>query len=79
MLENLEVGVVPDHEQTEAEDPNAAQEGGCGGPSKLREEGVRQDVEDQVEDGELQVPTGPEVVEEDDLTRDRAYQAEELH
>ena len=79
MLENLEVGVVPDHEQAEAEDPDAAQEGRRRGAGELRKEGVGQDVEDEVEDGELEVAASPEVVEEDDLARDRTDQAEELH
>ncbi len=74
MRQYLEVGVVPQHEEAEGGDADGAQEGAGSDGGKLGEGSVGEDVEDQVDDGELQLLPRPQVVEEDGLAREGARQ-----
>ena len=78
MLGEFEVGIVPQHDEAEAEDSHDPQDGGGGGGGELREEGVGDDVEHEVGHRELQLPAGPQVVEEGGLAREGANQTDQL-
>lgn len=78
LLGEFEVGIVPQHDEAEAEDSHDPQDGGGGGGGELGEECVGDDVEHKVGHGELQLPAGPQVVEEGGLAREGANQTYQL-
>ena len=78
LLGEFEAGIVSQHDEAEAEDSHNAQDGGGGGGGELGEEGIGDNVEHEVKDGELQLPAGPQVVEECGLAREGADQTDQL-
>lgn len=78
LLGEFEVGIVSQHDEAEAEDSHDPQDGGGRGGGELREEGIGDDVEHEVGHRELQLPAGPEVVEESGLAREGANQTDQL-
>ena len=74
----FKTGIVPQHDEAEAEDSHYAQYGGGGATSELRQEGIGEDEEDKTGYGEMETATCPQVVLEHTLTGERAGQAEQL-